>query len=731
MWVEAISFGLVSALIRCFPQMESMACDSAFSKQTIWQGKLGLAKLAEYKRKRDPKKTPEPFAARSAGKEPIFVVQRHDARRLHYDFRLERDGALASWAVPKGVPLEPGQQHLAVHVEDHPLEYATFEGEIPKGQYGAGTVEIWDNGTYELVEEKKNGGLTVRLHGEAPRRDVWTLVPAQLAGDEKNWLIVRKQGRRGAGRRSAAPYAPMLATLDEERAEGRRLAVRDQVGRLPRSSPRSPAARSSSGPQGQRLTERFENVAKELVQGAARRPTASSTARSARSTSKGGRASPRCSRASAGRRSSTTSSTCSRSTASRSSTSRSTERRKRLERLLDKREQDRPLLGDLRRRRRAARGRRTQQGLEGIMAKRARLAVPARQAHARLAEDQGARPAGVRDRRLHARRGAARRARSARSCSAVNEGGGARLRRQRRHRLQRPRDRPPARQAEAARARRRRRSRASRRCRACARATSSGSSRSSSPRSSSPSGRTTAGCARPSYKGLREDKAAAEVRREEPSRSPTEMRKGKRKLKLSNLDKLFWPDEGITKGDLLAYYRRRGAGARPAPQGPAVHDEALPRRLAGQVLLPEGRAQAHAGLDPDRVDRRLDARQAAAARRIERAARQRRARAALDGEHGLHRPEHVVLAGRQARPARLGALRPRPVAGRRVSPRRSRSRCSSRRCSTRSASRASPRRAARTGCTSSCRSRAATRTPTRASSPRSSPARSRARTAGS
>jgi len=91
---------------------------------------VATQKLKEYRRKRDPKKTSEPFGkAKKRGKQPIFVIQRHDARRLHYDFRLERDGALASWAVPKGVPLEPGQRALAVHVEDHPLDYASFEGE--------------------------------------------------------------------------------------------------------------------------------------------------------------------------------------------------------------------------------------------------------------------------------------------------------------------------------------------------------------------------------------------------------------------------------------------------------------------------------------------------------------------------------------------------------------------------------------------------------------------------
>jgi bifunctional non-homologous end joining protein LigD len=182
-----------------------------------------MATLREYRKKRDPKATPEPFGSSGRGDEPIFVVQRHDARRLHYDFRLERDGALASWAVPKGIPLEPGQRALAVHVEDHPLDYASFEGEIPKGNYGAGTVEIWDRGTYELVEEKKDGGLTVRLHGEK-LEGTWALVPAKLDGDPKNWLILRKREAEAAAAeqpRGRRRYKPMLATLAKELPKGR------------------------------------------------------------------------------------------------------------------------------------------------------------------------------------------------------------------------------------------------------------------------------------------------------------------------------------------------------------------------------------------------------------------------------------------------------------------------------------------------------------------------------
>ncbi|HEY8630509.1 MAG TPA: DNA ligase D [Gaiellaceae bacterium] len=222
-------------------------------------------KLSEYERKRDPKKTPEPFGAKKGKtKEPIFVVQRHDARSLHYDFRLERDGALLSWAVPKGVPLEPGEQHLAVHVEDHPLEYATFEGEIPKGEYGAGTVEIWDNGTYELLEEKKNGALTVRLHGKR-LEGTWTLVPAHLGGNEKNWLILRKRDDAvPAARRSGQTYKPMLATLAEDVPRGAGWAFEVKWDGYRAIATESGGDVTLTSRNGNDLTTRFQNVAKEI-----------------------------------------------------------------------------------------------------------------------------------------------------------------------------------------------------------------------------------------------------------------------------------------------------------------------------------------------------------------------------------------------------------------------------------------------------------------------------------
>jgi len=229
-----------------------------------------MARLDEYERKRHREQTPEPFGGRSRRKAPIFVVQRHDARRLHYDFRLERNGALASWAVPKGIPLEPGERHLAVHVEDHPLEYATFEGEIPKGQYGAGSVELWDTGTYELVEEKRDGGLTVRLAGK--RLDgVWTLVPAKLDRDPKNWLIIKKRDQGTEQRGERAGYAPMLATLAEKLPAGAGWLFEVKWdGYRTLATVRTSEVELTSR-RGNSLTERFGSVAKALP-GALRTP---------------------------------------------------------------------------------------------------------------------------------------------------------------------------------------------------------------------------------------------------------------------------------------------------------------------------------------------------------------------------------------------------------------------------------------------------------------------------
>jgi len=117
-----------------------------------------------------------------------FVVQRHHARRLHYDFRLEMDGVLKSWAVPKEPPLEPGVKRLAVEVEDHPLDYAEFEGVIPEGMYGAGKVEIWDKGRYQL-KRRSNDKIEFTLNGEKMKGD-YALI--RFRGD-RNWLLIKKK----------------------------------------------------------------------------------------------------------------------------------------------------------------------------------------------------------------------------------------------------------------------------------------------------------------------------------------------------------------------------------------------------------------------------------------------------------------------------------------------------------------------------------------------------------
>jgi bifunctional non-homologous end joining protein LigD len=229
--------------------------------------------LDDYRKKRDPKKTPEPFEPSGAeqGSLPMFVIQRHDARRLHYDFRLERNGALASWAVPKGVPLEPGARSLAVHVEDHPLEYATFHGEIPAGQYGAGSVEIWDNGSYELLEEKRNGQLTVRLYGTR-LNGRWTLVPARLDGKEENWLLIKGHDE-AAEDVVQGEYRPMLATQEERipRGEGWTFEVKFD-GYRAIAYIRGGECKLVSR-NGNDLTQRFPDIARALVK-AVRSPNA-------------------------------------------------------------------------------------------------------------------------------------------------------------------------------------------------------------------------------------------------------------------------------------------------------------------------------------------------------------------------------------------------------------------------------------------------------------------------
>jgi len=161
--------------------------------------------LQEYTRKRDFTKTPEPgpggndVSGPGGGK---FCVQRHDATHLHYDFRLEIGGTLKSWAVPKGPSLDPGVKHFAAQVEDHPLDYGDFEGNIPKGNYGGGSVMLWDRGTFELTGEESGdaqiarGDLKFRLHGEK-LAGTWALVRMKGKGkgarEGKEWLLIKKK----------------------------------------------------------------------------------------------------------------------------------------------------------------------------------------------------------------------------------------------------------------------------------------------------------------------------------------------------------------------------------------------------------------------------------------------------------------------------------------------------------------------------------------------------------
>ncbi len=201
------------------------------------------ARKSDYEKKRDFSRTPEPKGdgrRRKAARAPIFVVQKHDARRLHYDFRLEVDGALKSWAVPKGPSLDPRVKRLAVPTEDHPMEYAGFEGTIPEGEYGAGPVLIWDRGTFENITEKRgkvhpahlalrDGHLLFRLNGEK-LKGAFAL---QRTGEGKDarWLLVKMRDAYASALKDPVKSQPKSAetgrTLRQvERGEPKRAAAR-------------------------------------------------------------------------------------------------------------------------------------------------------------------------------------------------------------------------------------------------------------------------------------------------------------------------------------------------------------------------------------------------------------------------------------------------------------------------------------------------------------------------
>jgi bifunctional non-homologous end joining protein LigD len=159
--------------------------------------------LDEYRKKRNFEKSPEPAGrARRSSRRRIFVVQKHDASRLHYDFRLAINGVLVSWAVPKGPSMNPAEKHLAIRTEDHPLEYAEFEGVIPEGQYGAGTVMVWDTGPYQPQdgippeEQLARGKIDVELHGMKLRGGFTFVRTAKRSADlseKERWLLIKQR----------------------------------------------------------------------------------------------------------------------------------------------------------------------------------------------------------------------------------------------------------------------------------------------------------------------------------------------------------------------------------------------------------------------------------------------------------------------------------------------------------------------------------------------------------
>src|SRR6056297_3294132 len=176
--------------------------------------------LERYRTLRDFDASPEPPGqVRAASERPIFVVQQHDASSLHYDVRLEAGGVLLSWAVPKGPSTDPRDKQLAVRTEDHPVDYADFEGTIPEGEYGAGTVLVWDIGPYRNLttdddgeersvrEAADHGHIEVWLEGEKLRGG-YAFIHARIGGDEDNWLLVKTDDEGADARRNPTSTEP-------------------------------------------------------------------------------------------------------------------------------------------------------------------------------------------------------------------------------------------------------------------------------------------------------------------------------------------------------------------------------------------------------------------------------------------------------------------------------------------------------------------------------------------
>ena len=174
--------------------------------------------LKDYREKRDFKKTKEPFGASGKkNKDKIFVIQKHDASSLHYDFRIELDGVLKSWAVPKNLSTDPSEKRLAVQTEEHPLEYADFEGVIPEDEYGGGKVIVWDAGTYETMEDddKKNksiedslndGKVKIWLEGKKLKGG-YAIINTKGSDDDK-WLIIKLKDDEADARRNPTSTEP-------------------------------------------------------------------------------------------------------------------------------------------------------------------------------------------------------------------------------------------------------------------------------------------------------------------------------------------------------------------------------------------------------------------------------------------------------------------------------------------------------------------------------------------